>query len=85
MTMLAVRLADETVDQIDVLVASGWTVNRTTFVREAINAALAHAAEAVLDRQIAAALDRIEESPEDLESLKVSSRAWIASLPDEDW
>jgi Arc/MetJ-type ribon-helix-helix transcriptional regulator len=85
MTMVAIRLADETVDQIDLLVAGGWSVNRTAFVREAIEAALAHAVEEQLDRQIAAALDRVEESPAGLEALKASSRAWIATLPDEDW
>ena len=85
MTMVAIRLADETVDQIDLLVASGWSVNRTAFVREAIEAALADAVEAQLDRQIATALDRVTESPADLEALKASSRAWIASLPEEDW
>jgi Arc/MetJ-type ribon-helix-helix transcriptional regulator len=85
MTMLAIRLADETVDRIDSLVAGGWTINRTAFVREAIDAALAHAAEAVLDQKIATALDRIEESPDEIEALKASSRAWIASLPDEEW
>lgn len=85
MTMVAIRLADETVDQIDQLVAGGWSVNRTAFVREAIEAALAQAAETQLDRQITSALDRIEESPGELEALKASSRAWLASLPDEDW
>jgi Arc/MetJ-type ribon-helix-helix transcriptional regulator len=85
MTMLAVRIADETVNQIDSLVAAGWTINRTTFVREAIDAALAHAAETVLDRQISNALDRVAESPEHIEALKASTRAWIASLPEEDW
>ena len=85
MTMFAIRLADETVDQIDSLVAGGWTVNRTVFVREAIHAALAHAAEAVLDQQIATALDHIEESPAELQALKDSTRAWVASLPDEQW
>jgi Arc/MetJ-type ribon-helix-helix transcriptional regulator len=85
MTMLAVRIADETVEQIDSLVAAGWTINRTTFVRDAIETALAHAAEAVIDRQIAKALNRVTESPEEIEALKVSTRAWIASLPDEDW
>lgn len=85
MTMVAVRIADETVDQIDSLVAAGWTINRTTFVREAIEAALAHVAEALLDRQIATALDRVVESPQQIEALKVSTRAWIASLPEDDW
>jgi Arc/MetJ-type ribon-helix-helix transcriptional regulator len=85
MTMLAVRLADETIDRIDSLVAGGWTVNRTTFVRQAIEAALADAAEALLDRQIATALDRVEESSEEIDALKASTRAWISSLPDEDW
>ena len=85
MTMFAIRLAEETVDRIDSLVAGGWTVNRTVFVREAIDAALAHAAEAVLDQQIATALDRVVESPADLQALKDSTRAWVASLPDEQW
>ncbi len=85
MTMVAIRLAEETVDQIDLLVASGWTVNRTAFVRQAIEQALANVVEAQLDKQIATALDRIEESPTDLEALMVSSRNWISSLPDEDW
>lgn len=85
MSMIAIRLPDETVDQIDLLVAAGWSVNRTVFVRDAIEAALARAVEEHLDRQIAAALDRVEESLEDVEALKMSSRAWIASLPDEDW
>jgi Arc/MetJ-type ribon-helix-helix transcriptional regulator len=85
MTMVALRLPEETVDHIDQLVAAGWSINRTAFVREAIEAALADAVEAQLDRQIAAALDRVEESPADMETLKASSRAWIASLPDEDW
>jgi Arc/MetJ-type ribon-helix-helix transcriptional regulator len=83
--MVAIRLPDETVDRIDSLVAGGWSVNRTAFVREAIEAALALAVEAAIDRQIVAALDRIEESPADIEALKASSRAWIASLPDEEW
>lgn len=85
MTMFAIRLADETVDRIDSLVAGGWSVNRTAFVREAIDAALAHAAEAVLDQRIAAALDHIEESPAELQALRDSTRAWVASLPDEQW
>ena len=83
--MFAIRLADETVDQIDSLVAGGWTVNRTVFVREAIDAALTKAAEAMLDQKIATALDRIEESPAELQALKDSTRAWVASLPDEQW
>jgi hypothetical protein len=41
--------------------------------------------EALLDMQIAAALDEITESPEEIEALKVSTRAWIASIPDEIW
>ena len=85
MTMIAVRIADETVERVDSLVAAGWTINRTTFVREAIDAALVHAEEALLDRHIAQALDRVAESPEQIEALKVSTRAWIASLPEEDW
>jgi Arc/MetJ-type ribon-helix-helix transcriptional regulator len=85
MTMVAIRLADETVDRIDSLVAGGWTVNRTVFVREAIDAALARATEAVLDQQIATTLDRIEETPAELQALKDSTRAWVASLPDEEW
>ncbi len=85
MTMVALRLPDETIDRIDSLVAGGWSVNRTAFVREAIEAALALAVEAVIDRQIVAALDHIDESPADIEALKASSRAWIGSLPDEDW
>ena len=85
MTMVAIRLAEETVDQIDLLVATGWSVNRTAFIREAIEQALANMVDAQLDQQIATALDGIEESPADLEALKVSSRAWISSLPDEDW
>lgn len=85
MTMVAIRLADETVDRIDLLVAGGWSVNRTAFVREAIEAALANAVETQLDRQIAAALDGYEESPAELEALKITTRDWIASLPDEDW
>lgn len=85
MTMVAIRLTEETVDQIDLLVAGGWSVNRTAFVREAIEQALANVVEAQLDKQIATALDRVEESPADLEALKVSGRNWISSLPDEDW
>jgi Arc/MetJ-type ribon-helix-helix transcriptional regulator len=85
MTMVAIRLAEETVDQIDLLVANGWIVNRTAFVREAIETALADALEAQLDNQIATALDSAEESPADLEALKVSSRNWISALPAEDW
>lgn len=85
MTMVAIRLAEETVDRIDLLVASGWTVNRTAFVRQAIEQALANMVEAQLDKQIATALDRIEVSPTELEALMVSSRNWISSLPDEDW
>jgi predicted DNA-binding protein len=85
MTMIAVRIADETVERVDSLVAAGWTINRTTFVREAIDAALVHAEEVLLDRHIAQALDRVAESPEQIEALKVSTRAWIASLPEEDW
>ena len=85
MTMVAIRLSDETIERIDSLVAGGWSVNRTAFVREAIDAALARAVEAAIDRQITAALDRIEESPADIEALKASSLAWIRSLPDEDW
>ena len=85
MTMFAIRLADETVDRIDSLVAGGWSINRTAFVREAIDAALTKAAEAMLDQKIATALDRIEESPAELQALKDSTRAWVASLPDEQW
>ncbi len=85
MTMVAIRLTEETVDQIDLLVAGGWSVNRTAFVREAIEQALANVVEAQLDKQIATALDRVEESPADLEALKVSSRNWISALPEEDW
>jgi Arc/MetJ-type ribon-helix-helix transcriptional regulator len=85
MTMVALRLADETVEQIDQLVAAGWSINRTVFVRDAIEAALARAVEMELDRQIAVALDGIEETPAEIEALKTSSRAWIASLPDEEW
>ena len=84
-TMVALRLAEATIDQIDQLVAAGWTVNRTVFVREAIETALAQAVEQQLDRQIAAALDRVHETPAEIEALKASSRAWIAWLPDEDW
>ena len=84
-TMVALRLAEATIDQIDQLVAAGWTVNRTVFVREAIETALAQAVEQQLDRQIAAALDSVHETPVEIEALKASSRAWIASLPDEDW
>ena len=83
--MFAIRLADETVDRIDSLVAGGWSINRTAFVREAIDAALTKAAEAMLDQKIATALDRIEESPAELQALKDSTRAWVASLPDEQW
>jgi Arc/MetJ-type ribon-helix-helix transcriptional regulator len=85
MTMLAVRLPDETLSRIDALVAAGWTINRTAFVRGAIETALESAVESALDRQISAALQDVEESAEDIESLKVSTRAWIASLPDEEW
>ena len=85
MTMVALRLADETVEQIDQLVAAGWSINRTVFVREAIEAALAQVVEKELDRQIAAALDRVTETPDEIAALKASSRAWIRSLPDEDW
>jgi Arc/MetJ-type ribon-helix-helix transcriptional regulator len=85
MTMVALRLPEETVHQIDRLVAAGWTNNRTAFVRGAIEAALADAVEAELDRQIALTLDRSEESPAEIEALKASSRAWLASLPDEEW
>ncbi len=85
MTMLAVRVADETIDRIDLLVAAGWAINRTTFVREAIDAALARAVETELDRRIATALDGRVESPDETETLKISTRAWVASLPDEDW
>jgi Arc/MetJ-type ribon-helix-helix transcriptional regulator len=85
MTMVALRLPEETVERIDQLVAAGWTINRTVFVREAIEAALADASEKQLDRQIAAVLDRTEETPAEIDALKASSRAWITSLPDEDW
>jgi Arc/MetJ-type ribon-helix-helix transcriptional regulator len=85
MTMVALRLADETIEQIDQLVAAGWWINRTVFVREAIEAALSQAVEKELDRQIGEALDRVRETPDEIEALKASSRAWIASLPDEDW
>jgi Arc/MetJ-type ribon-helix-helix transcriptional regulator len=85
MTMVAIRLPDETIDRIDSLVAAGWSINRTAFVRDAIETALARAVEASIDRRITAALDRIEESPADIEALKASTRAWIATLPDEDW
>lgn len=85
MTMVTLRLADETVDQIDQLVAAGRSLNRTVFVRDAIGAALAQAAEKELDRQISTALDRVSETPDEIDALKASSRAWIASLPDEDW
>jgi Arc/MetJ-type ribon-helix-helix transcriptional regulator len=85
MTMMAVRLPDETIDRIDALVAAGWSINRAVFVREAIDVALSHAVDAMLDRRIAAALDRHTESPEEIEALKVSTRAWVSSLPDEDW
>ncbi len=83
--MVALRLADETVEQIDQLVAAGWSINRTVFVREAIEAALARALEEELDRQIATALERVVETPDEIAALKASSRAWIESLPDEDW
>jgi Arc/MetJ-type ribon-helix-helix transcriptional regulator len=85
MTMVALRLAEETVDQIDQLVEAGWTLNRTAFVREAIEAALTRAVEAQLDRQIADALSSVKETPAELKALKAASRAWIASLPDEEW
>ncbi len=85
MTMLAVRVADETIDRIDRLVAGGWAVNRTAFVREAIDAALTRAVETELDRRIATALDRRVESPIETQALKVSTRTWVASLPDEEW
>ena len=64
---------------------AGWSVNRTALVREAIDAALTNAAEAMLDQKIATALDHIEESPAELQALKDSTRAWVASLPDEQW
>jgi len=83
--MVAIRLPDETVDRIDLLVANGWVVNRTTFVRKAIEAALDEAGDAMIDRQIASALEHIEESPADIQVLKDSTRAWVKSLPDEDW
>ena len=85
MTMVALRLADETVDRIDQLVAAGWAINRTVFVREAIEAALTQALEKELDRQIATGLDRVKETPVEIEALRSSSRTWIKSLPDEDW
>ncbi len=85
MTMVAIRLPEATVNRIDDLVARGWTVNRTAFVREAIEAALAHTVEAELDARIATALDGVTETADDIQALKDSTRAWVASLPDEDW
>ena len=40
--------------------------------------------DALLDMQFAASLDEITESPDETEALQVSTRAWIASLP-ENW
>jgi Arc/MetJ-type ribon-helix-helix transcriptional regulator len=84
-TPIAIRLEEQVLHDIDVLIFDGEALNRTEFIRNAILAAIERGRQRRIDRELIEVMERLPETEAEIEDVKRSSIRWAKSLPDEEW
>jgi Arc/MetJ-type ribon-helix-helix transcriptional regulator len=84
-TPIAIRLEQQVLNDIDVLIFDGQALNRTEFIRDAIVAAIERGRQCRIDRELIEVMERFPETEAEIEDVKRSSKRWAKSLPDEEW
>jgi metal-responsive CopG/Arc/MetJ family transcriptional regulator len=84
-TPIAIRLEERVLNDMDVLIFDGEALNRTEFIRDAIEAAIERGRQRRIDRELIEVMERFPDTDEEIEDVKRSSLRWAKSLPDEEW
>lgn len=85
MTPIAVRLADETVAEIDALVAAGWYPTRSACIKDALDQLLSALERRRVDEAMVEGYRRVPQTADELALADASAKAIDEALGADEW